>query len=91
MTDETLGTDRAEHRVKFFLTPLWKYGIFLQLVRQELTVIEAAEHWQVDREVIMAIRAVAKEGALEALRSPAPGGARNLELVRTSAGRRHHR
>lgn len=32
-----------------FLTPLQTYEIFLPLVRQEVTVIEAVERWAVDR------------------------------------------
>ena len=67
MTDPERGTDRAGRRAKRFLTPLQKYEIFLQLVRQEVTMAEAAERWGVDRGVIMRIRTVAKEGALEAL------------------------
>ena len=73
MTEETRGTDRAGRRSKRFLTPLQKYEIFLQLLRQEVTVIEAAEQWAVDRSVIMRIRTVAKEGALEALSKSRPG------------------
>src|SRR5437763_16201901 len=76
MTDSTRGTDRAGRRSKRFLTPLQKYEIFLQLVRQEVTMMEAAEAWQVDRSTIMRIRTVAKEGALEALASSARGGRR---------------
>ena len=72
MTDPTRGTDRAGRRSKQFLTPLQKYEIFLQLVRQEVTMMEAAEAWQVDRSTIMRIRTVAKEGALEALASSRP-------------------
>ena len=53
MTDPTRGTDRAGRRAKRFLTPLQKYEIFLQLVRQEVTMNEAAERWQVDRSTIM--------------------------------------
>jgi len=67
MTDPDRGTDRAGRRAKRFLTPLQKYEIFLQLVRQEVTMAEAAEAWKVDRSTIMRIRTVAKEGALEAL------------------------
>ena len=73
MTDSERGTDRAGRRAKRFLTPLQKYEIFLQLVRQEVTMAEAAERWQVDRGVIMRIRTVAKEGALEALANNRPG------------------
>ncbi len=73
MTEETRGNDRAGRPSKRFLTPLQKYEIFLQLLRQEVTVIEAAEQWAVDRSVIMRIRTVAKEGALEALSKSRPG------------------
>jgi len=73
MSDPNRGTDRAGRRAKRFLGPSQKYEIFLQLVRQELTMAEAAEQWQVDRSTIMRIRTVAKEGALEALASSRPG------------------
>jgi transposase-like protein len=65
------------------LTPLQKYEIFLQLIRQEVSMAEAAERWGVDRKVIMRIRAVAKEGALGALSNSRPGAkskARDYEL-----------
>lgn len=83
MTHPDRGTDPAGRRAKRFLSPSQKYEVFLQLVRQEVTVIEAAEQWQVDRGVIMRIRTVAKEGALEALSNSRPGAksrARDLEL-----------
>lgn len=50
-----------------FLILLRKYEIVFHLVRQEVIVIEATEHWQVDLEVIMHVWTVAKEGAFEAL------------------------
>jgi transposase len=92
MTDPTRGTDRAGRRSKRFLTPLQKYEIFLQLVRQEVTMMEAAEAWQVDRSTIMRIRTVAKEGALEALASSRPGKRSadrdfELEAARADAAR----
>ena len=52
MPDPERGTDRAGRRAKRFLSPLQKYEIFLQLVRQEVTMNEAAERWQVDRNAI---------------------------------------
>ena len=73
MSDLDRGTDRAGRRAKRFLTPLQKYEIFLQLVRQEVTLAEAAETWKVDRSTIMRIRTVAKEGALIALAESRPG------------------
>jgi hypothetical protein len=45
MTDPDRGTDRAGRRAKRFLTPSQKYEVFLQLVRQEVTMAEAAENW----------------------------------------------
>jgi len=75
MTTPARGTDRGGRRSKRFLTPLQKYEIFLQLVRQEVTMAEAAEQSQVDRSTIMRIRTVAKEGALEALASAPPPAA----------------
>lgn len=62
-----MGQTARGRRAKRFLSPSLKYEIFLQLVRQEVTVIEAAEAWQVDRGTVMRIRVVAKEGALAAL------------------------
>lgn len=73
MTDPEGGTDRAARRTRRFLSPLQKYEIFLQMVRQEATMAEAAEKWGVDRGVILRIRTVAKEGALAALASSRPG------------------
>jgi transposase len=70
---EQRGTDRAGRRSKRLLTPLQKYEIWLQLVRQELTIAEAADTHQVDRSTIMRIRTVAKDGALAALAESRPG------------------
>jgi transposase-like protein len=67
------GTDGAGRRAKRFLTPLQKYEIWLQLVRQEVTIAEAATRWEVDRSTVMRIRTVAKEGALAALAESRPG------------------
>jgi transposase len=73
MSEQSRGTDRAGRRKKRFLAPSEKYEIWLQLVRQEVTMAEAADQWQVDRSTIMRIRTVAKEGALAALASSRPG------------------
>ena len=56
MSDPTRGTDRGGRRSKRFLTPSQKYEIFLQLIRQEVTMAEAAEAWKVDRTTILRIR-----------------------------------
>ena len=73
MTQPDPGKDRAGRRSKRFLAPSQKYEIWLQLVRQEVTIAEAAEQQQVDRSTIMRIRTVAKEGALAALAASKPG------------------
>jgi hypothetical protein len=49
-----------------------KYEIWLPLIRQEVTIREAAEQQQVDRSTIMRIRTVAKEGALAAFAGSKP-------------------
>ena len=92
MTDPSRGSDRAGRRSKRFLSPSQKYEIFLQLVRQEATMMEAAERWKVDRSTIMRIRTVAKEGALQALASSRPGNRSaerdfELEAARADAAR----
>jgi transposase len=73
MSEPSRGTDRAGRRKKRFLSPSEKYEIWLQLMRQELTIAEAADQWRVDRSTIMRIRTVAKEGALAALATSRPG------------------
>ena len=42
MPDPQRGTDRIGRRAKRFLSPSQKYEIWLQLVRQENTISEAA-------------------------------------------------
>lgn len=73
MSGTDRGTDRAGRRHKRMLSPSQKYEIWLQLVRQEMTIAEAAVKHQVDRSTIMRIRTVAKEGALAALAASKPG------------------
>jgi transposase len=73
MPDSQRGTDRIGRRAKRFLSPSQKYEIWLQLVRQETTISEAADRFEVDRSTIMRIREVARQGALEALATSKPG------------------
>jgi transposase-like protein len=92
MTELDRGTDRAGRRSKRFLSPLQKYEIWLQLVRQEVTIAEAAAEQHVDRSTIMRIRTVAKEGALAALAASKPGVAARerdweLELAKAEVAR----
>lgn len=42
ISDIDRGTDRVGRRAQRFLSPLQKYEIWLQLVRQEVTIAEAA-------------------------------------------------
>ena len=92
MSELDHGTDRAGRRGKRFLSPSQKYEIWLQLVRGEVTIAEAAAAQHVDRSTIMWIRTVAKEGALAASAASKPGvGARErdyeLELARAKVAR----
>jgi transposase len=83
MTEQERGTDRLGRRAKRFLTPLQKYEIWLQLVRGETTIGEAADRFGVDRSTIMRLRTVAKDGAIQALAESKPGAGqakRDLEL-----------
>lgn len=63
----------GKRRAKRFLSPSQKYEIWLQLVRGEVTIAEAAMTAQVDRTTINRIKEVAKEGALAALSASKPG------------------
>jgi hypothetical protein len=84
MAELDRGTDRAGRRSKRFLSPSQKYEIWLQLVRQEVTIAEAASQQHVDRSTIMRTRTVAKEGALAALaasKSAATHGAYTISAV----------
>jgi hypothetical protein len=61
-----------------------RYASF-SLVRQEVTIAEAAASQPVDRSTILRIRTVAKQGALAALAASKPGvaaSARDVELER---------
>jgi transposase-like protein len=83
MTELERGTDRLSRRAKRFLSPTQKYEIWLQLVRGETTISEAADQLGVDRSTIMRLRQVAKDGALQALAESKPGvqqARRDLEL-----------
>ena len=87
MLHEDRAVDRGR-RAKKFLTPLRKYEIWLQLVRQEMTINEAADRYQVDRSTVMRIRTVAKDGALAALAASRPGvkaRERDVELDQAKA------
>lgn len=58
---------------KRFLAPQEKYEIWMQLVRGETTVGEAADRAGVDRSTVAKLRQVARQGALDALAQSRPG------------------
>ena len=58
---------------KRFLAPQEKYEIWMQLVRGETTVGEAADRARVDRSTVAKLREVARQGALDALARSRPG------------------
>jgi transposase len=73
MPESERGTERLGRRARRFLSPSQKDEIWLQLVRQETTIAEAADRLEVDRSTIMRMREIARQGALEALASSKPG------------------
>ena len=80
MSENDGSAQQRKRRAKRFLTPSQKYEIWLRLVRQEVTIAEAAATEQVDRSTIIWIRTVAKDGALAALAASKPGvGARQRD------------
>lgn len=92
MSELERGTDRLGRRAKRFLSPTQKYEIWLQLVRGETTISEAADRFRVDRSTIMRLRQVAKDGALQALAESKPGVQQvrrdlELEAARAEAAR----
>ncbi|MGH8827283.1 MAG: hypothetical protein ACRDVZ_06710 [Jiangellaceae bacterium] len=73
MPEKDTGAAAGRRRSKRMLSPSQKYEIWLQLVRQETTIAEAAAAQRVDRSTIVRIKQVAKEGALSALAASKPG------------------
>jgi transposase len=87
------GSDHVRARpcrppLEAVVVALEKYEIWLQLVRQEVTIAEAAAAQHVDRSTIMRIRTVAKEGALAALAASKPGVAAFFKNRRAAAASR---
>jgi len=63
----------GKRRTKKFLAPQEKYEIWMQLLRGETTINEAAVTAGVDRSTVAKIRPVARQGALDALAASRPG------------------
>lgn len=73
---------------KRFLAPQEKYEIWMQLVRGETTIADAADRSRVDRSTIAKLRDVARQGALDALAQARPGKRgtqRDVELAEARA------
>lgn len=66
-------SSQPARKKKRFLAPQEKYEIWMQLVRGETTIAEAAERGGVDRATITKLREVARQGALDALSQSRPG------------------
>jgi hypothetical protein len=73
MPEKDSSGGAVRRRPKRVLSPSQKYEIWLQLVRQEITIAEAAASQQVDRSTVVRIKEVAKQGALAALAASKPG------------------
>src|SRR5674476_890514 len=58
MSENEQNSMPKKRRAKRFLTPSQKYEIWLQLVRQEVTMAEAASRERVDRSTIVRIRTI---------------------------------
>ena len=86
--DAVPGAAGPQRRARKFLAPSVKYEIWLQLVRGETTIAQAAAAAGVDRTTIVRVRQVAKDGALAALAASKPGvraGERDYELEQAKA------
>ncbi len=73
---------------KRFLAPQEKYEIWMQLVKGETTIGEAADRAGVDRSTVSKLRDVARQGALDALAQSRPGKRekqRDFELAEARA------
>lgn len=78
-----------KRRPKKILSPSAKYEIWLRLVRDEVTIAQAASQAGVDRSTIIRVRQVAKDGAMAALAASKPGtpgkSQRDIELEEANA------
>ncbi len=87
-SDDTPTAPAHKRRPKKMLSPSMKYDLWLQLVRGEVTIAQAATAAGVDRSTILRVRTVAKEGALAALAASKPGAGktvRDVELEEANA------
>ena len=73
-------------RRKRFLAPQEKYEIWMQLVKGETTIAEAADRSGVDRSTVARLREVARQRALDALAQARPGKRGSQRLRRVGRG-----
>ena len=88
MSQDEIDRAAGGRRRKRFLSPSQEYEIWVALMRGEMTTREAADRVGVDRSTIMKLRAVARQGALDALAASRPGvkaAGRDRELVAAEA------
>ena len=71
--EEARVSTQPERKNKRFLAPQEKYEIWMQLVRGEITIGDAADRNRVDRATISKLKEVARNGALVALAASRPG------------------
>ena len=91
MSETTHGTDRSCRRAKRFLTPSQKYEIWLQLVRQEVTIAEAAADHRLDRSTIMRSAPWPKRARWPRWRRPNPAPRRGSATTSSRPPRRRTR
>ena len=75
MTDTLRPLERSGRRGRRRLSPVQKYEAFVQVLTGEMTVVECADHWGVDRSTIMRAREVAKRALWTRWRRRVPGRA----------------
>jgi len=88
MDNQDSGSASTPRHRNRLLTPQEKYEIWLQLLRSETTMAEAASRAGVDPATVVKLRQVAKQGALDALAASRPGARRkgpDPELVAARA------
>jgi transposase len=68
----------AGRRPKRMLTAEQKYEIWVKTLTGELSTVQAASKFGVDRTTVMTLRKVAKDGAIAALQAAVPGRRRSV-------------
>ena len=90
--EEARVSTSSPRKNKRFLAPQEKYEIWMELVRGETTIGDAADKNRVDRSTISKLKDVARNGALEAFAQSRagrrqPGRDHELEVVKAEVDR----